>query len=144
MRDALKARAGSAAFVAKEIGYELRCADPTAFDVGYARALGAGAIDFLASGSGNASGRGHAMVALVGDRLTPISLDSVRDPATGRVRTRTVDPASEAWRLQRSLEARITPRDLVGGPLAKLAAAAGLEPAACAAHFAPVARESLS
>ena len=38
----------------KDIGYELRCADPIAFDAAYCRDLGHGAVRFLAGGGGGA------------------------------------------------------------------------------------------
>ena len=40
--------------VDKEIGYELRCADPCAFDIDYTRSLGQEAVDFLAEGGTDA------------------------------------------------------------------------------------------
>jgi 6-phosphofructokinase 1 len=109
-------------FITKIIGYELRCADPVAFDVQYTRTLGVGAVDFLASGSGN------ALVSIQGGRLAPIRLEELRDPATGKVRVRRVDPHGGAWRASLELQARIRPADLEGAALEKLATAAKLAP----------------
>ena len=39
--------------VDKEIGYELRCAPPIAFDIDYTISLGKGAADFLMAGGSN-------------------------------------------------------------------------------------------
>ena len=47
-----KERGVKMAFITKIIGYELRCADPIAFDVQYTRTLGYGAVEFLANGLG--------------------------------------------------------------------------------------------
>ncbi|HSE97366.1 MAG TPA: 6-phosphofructokinase, partial [Blastocatellia bacterium] len=51
----------------KNIGYELRCADPIAFDAAYCRDLGHSAIRFL---QGGGSG---AMVSIQDGRMVPIS-----------------------------------------------------------------------
>ena len=89
VRDVLVSRFASGGpsltFVTKIIGYELRCADPVAFDVQYTRTLGFGAVEFLASGSGN------ALISLQAGRLVPIPFEDLRDPATGKVRVRRVD-----------------------------------------------------
>ena len=77
-----KARSFDVGWITKIIGYELRCADPIAFDVQYTRTLGFGAVDFLATGSGN------ALVSLDGGKLAPIPLEKLRDPATGKVASR--------------------------------------------------------
>ena len=79
---ALKALALDVTIVAKDIGYELRCAKPVAFDVEYARTLGYGAVRYLLSGGSG------AMVALRGGKVTPVTLQEMLDPATGRVRVR--------------------------------------------------------
>ena len=71
--------------VAKDIGYELRCAKPLAFDVEYTRTLGYGAVRYLLGGGSG------ALVALAGGRVTPIDFDQLLDPNTGRIRVRTVD-----------------------------------------------------
>src|SRR5579875_1780955 len=52
--------------VAKDIGYEMRCAKPVPFDVEYTRTLGYGAVRYLlAGGSG-------ALIAITGGRVTPV------------------------------------------------------------------------
>ena len=52
--------------MAKNIGYELRCADPIPYDMEYTRDLGYCATKYLLSG-GNA-----AMVSLQGGHFVPI------------------------------------------------------------------------
>jgi len=96
----LKAKSLDVGFITKIIGYELRCADPVAFDVQYTRTLGAGAVDFLASGTGN------AIVSLQGGRIVPLSLEDLRDPATGKVRVRRVDISGASWQASLALQAR--------------------------------------
>jgi 6-phosphofructokinase 1 len=117
------------AFVAKELGYELRCEDPNAFDVAYTEALGVGAVEFLDRGQGS------ALITLQQGKLEPIPLDALQDPSTGKTRVRLLDTASEAYRAHRSLEARLTREDLQGQRLGQLAKAAGLDEKAFLERF---------
>src|SRR6188768_2485709 len=80
----------------KNVGYELRCADPIPFDAEYCRDLGYSAVRFLVGG-----GTG-AMVSVQGGRLVPIPFDELRDPATGKTRVRLVDTDSEGFRVARA------------------------------------------
>ena len=91
---------------AKNVGYELRCADPIPFDAEYCRDLGYSAVRFLAGG-----GTG-AMVSIQGGRLVPIPFDDLRDPATGKTRVRLVDTASEGFRVARAYMIRPEAEDL--------------------------------
>jgi 6-phosphofructokinase 1 len=61
------------------------------------------------------------------------------DPRTGRTRVRTVDTASLRYAVARRYMTRLTREDLASPEaLARLAAAASLDPAAFRARFAPV------
>jgi 6-phosphofructokinase 1 len=105
----------------KNVGYELRCADPIPFDAEYCRDLGYGAIRFLCAG-----GNG-AMVSIQGGRLVPIPFDDLRDPVTGKTRTRRVDIASEGYRVARAYMIRLEAEDFEHAPwVDKLADAANL------------------
>ncbi len=117
----LKARGVKVGFVTKIIGYELRCADPTAFDVQYTRTLGVGAVDFLANDEGN------GIISMESGEIRVLRFDDLRDPETGRVRVRRVDLAGSHWRAALQLQARLRPGDLDGGRLVRLAAAVGAE-----------------
>ena len=68
--------------VAKDIGYELRCADPIPYDMEYARDLGYLAVKYLLSG-----GTG-VMVSMQGGHFVPIPFGDLLDPKTGRTRVR--------------------------------------------------------
>jgi ATP-dependent phosphofructokinase / diphosphate-dependent phosphofructokinase len=125
----LKARGVKMAFITKIIGYELRCADPVAFDVQYTRTLGFGAVEFLENGSGN------ALISLQAGKLVPIPFDELRDPETGKVRVRRVDVDGGTWRAALALQARLRPDDLEGPGLEALAAAAKEDPADLAARL---------
>lgn len=114
----LNARGVKAAFVAKELGYELRCQDPNAFDAAYTRALGLGAVQFLAEGR-----ESHALITVQQGKVVPLSLAELRDPQTGKVRVRTFDTTGTAWQQHRALEARLHREDLGGERLGALAKA---------------------
>jgi ATP-dependent phosphofructokinase / diphosphate-dependent phosphofructokinase len=106
---------------AKNIGYELRCADPIPFDMEYSRDLGYCAAKFLLSG-GNA-----AMVSMQGGHFIPVPFSSMIDGETGRTRTRLVDITSTRYAIARRYMIRLR-RDDFEDPveLAKLAASARL------------------
>lgn len=106
---------------AKNIGYELRCADPIPYDMEYARDLGYCATKYLlAGGSG-------AMISLQGGRFVPVRLGALLDPQTGRMRVRLVDILSTRYAIARRYMIRLR-RDDFEDPheLAKLAATAGM------------------
>jgi 6-phosphofructokinase 1 len=94
------------------LGYELRCARPIPFDVDYTRTLGYGAVRFLLSGEGNGRLRFGGLVCLDSGRLTVLSFDEIRDPDTGRARTRLVDIGSEHYHVAREYMIRLEPQDL--------------------------------
>ncbi len=64
--------------VAKNIGYELRCADPIPFDMEYTRDLGYCAAKYLLAG-GNA-----AMISMQGGHFVPVPFHRLIDRETGR------------------------------------------------------------
>jgi ATP-dependent phosphofructokinase / diphosphate-dependent phosphofructokinase len=107
--------------VAKNIGYELRCADPVPFDMEYTRDLGYCAAKYLLSG-GNA-----AMVSLQGGHFVPVPFTEMLDPKTGRARLRLVDVRSTRYAIARRYMIRLR-RDDFEDPheLAKFAATCGL------------------
>ena len=109
LRDAVRKRLReigvSSVVHTKDIGYELRCAKPVPFDVDYTRTLGFGAVRYLVDGGSG------ALIALAGGRVTPMTLEDLLDPATGRIRTRQVDLTSEAYRVARNYMVRLEPAD---------------------------------
>jgi 6-phosphofructokinase 1 len=104
---------------AKNIGYELRCADPIPFDMEYTRDLGYCAARYLVAG-GNA-----AMISLQGGHFVPVPFAEMIDGETGRTRIRLVDVASTRYAIARRYMIRLR-RDDFDDPLelAKLAATA--------------------
>ena len=117
----------------KDIGYELRCAKPVPFDVDYTRTLGFGAVRYLVGGGSG------ALIALSGGHVEPLPLESLLDPSSGRIRTRSVDVTSEAYRVARDYQARLELRDFNDDQLPWLAAQTNLDPAAFRARFEKVA-----
>jgi len=110
-----------ATIVEKNIGYELRCADPVPFDMEYTRDLGYAAAKFILSG-GNA-----AMVSMQGGEFVPIPFSHLIDPETGRARIRLVNIHSERYAIARSYMIRLKREDFQDAhETAKLAATCGL------------------
>jgi 6-phosphofructokinase 1 len=134
LRDGLRARLTDlgvdAEIVSKDIGYELRCAKPLPFDVEYTRKLGFGAVRALLRGDSG------VLIALAGGRPAVLELGALLDPATGRLRIRRVDVASESYATARASMERLEPTDLIEPQLAPLAAQTSWSPSAFAASFA--------
>ena len=101
----LRARGVDVTLVAKDLGYELRCAPPGAHDIQYCRSLGYWATRFLIEGGSN------AMVTIQAGRLVPVPFDQMLDPATGKIRVRYVDVKSEAYETLYAYMIRLKPED---------------------------------
>ena len=109
--------------VSKDIGYELRCADPTPSDIEYTRDLGYCAAKFLLEGGSN------AMISLQGGQFVPVPFATLIDPATGKTRVRTVDIHSTRYAIARRYMMRLRRDDFENSQkLARLAQTAGLSP----------------
>jgi len=78
----------------KDLGYELRCADPIPFDAEYTRNLGYGAVKGLMSKTSEEYG---AIISYEGGSLKPLRFEDMIDPATHRMRPRLVDVQSELF-----------------------------------------------
>ena len=114
----------------KNVGYELRCADPIPFDAEYCRDLGQCAIRFLVSGGSG------AMISVQGGRMVPIPFDDLREPSTGKTKVRLVDTASEGFRVARAYMIRLEADDFEHAAwVDRLAEAAHLSPGAFRQRF---------
>ena len=102
----------------KNLGYELRCADPIAFDAAYCRDLGYHAVRFLAGGGSG------AMITVQDGRAVPIPFAQMRT-AEGRTRVRNVDPASEGYRVAREFMLRLEADDFADPAFVERLAEAG-------------------
>ena len=119
--EALKLRA---TFVHKDLGYELRCADPIPFDAEYTRDLGYGAVKFLRS---RAAADFGAIISFVQGRMEPLPFDKMIDPATKRMQVRRVNVDGEAYESARRYMIRLEREDFADAEkLLELAAAAGM------------------
>src|SRR5690349_21258316 len=104
---------------AKNIGYELRCADPIPYDMEYTRDLGYCAAGYLLAGHGS------AMISMQGGRFVPVPFETMIDPETGRTRVRSVDVQSTRYAIARRYMLRLRKEDFEDPhDVAKLAAIA--------------------
>lgn len=78
----------------KDLGYELRCADPIPFDAEYTRDLGYGAVKFLLSADAQKFG---AVISFVDGRMVPLPFEKMLDPQTGRFQVRKVNVDGESY-----------------------------------------------
>jgi len=116
--------------VDKEVGYELRCADPCAFDIDYTRTLGQAAVEFLNEG------RSNAMITIQQNQIVPIPYDQLIDPETGRTGVRLVNIESLAYRSARNFMIHLERRDLEDPALVKrMASCTNLSPDAFVKRF---------
>jgi ATP-dependent phosphofructokinase / diphosphate-dependent phosphofructokinase len=78
----------------KDLGYELRCADPIPFDAEYTRDLGYGAVKFLLSPQAAQFG---AIVSFDDGKMVPLPFEKMLDPETKRMQVRRVNVDGEAY-----------------------------------------------
>ena len=106
---------------AKNIGYELRCADPIPMDMEYTRDLGyCAAKDLLAGGNA-------VMISMQGGHFVPIPFREMLDPVTRKARIRMVDIHSTRYAIARRYMIRLRRDDFDDAhELAKFAATCGL------------------
>jgi 6-phosphofructokinase 1 len=95
----------STGVVSKDIGYELRCADPIPYDMEYTRDLGYCATQYLLDGGTD------AMVMMVDGHFRPQPFSNMIDTRTGKTRVRLVDVASEQYEIARRYMVRLRPED---------------------------------
>jgi 6-phosphofructokinase 1 len=107
--------------VAKNVGYELRCADPIPADMEYTRDLGYCAAKYLLEGGSG------AMISTQAGVFVPVPFEKMIDPKTGRTRIRLVDINSTRYAIARRYMIRLR-RDDFDDPheLARFAATCGM------------------
>ncbi len=111
----------TATIVDKNVGYELRAADPIPFDIEYTRDLGYGAVRYLLRG-----GTG-AMITFYDGYLRPVSFVEMIDYSTGKVKIRTVDITSETYEVGRQYMIRLEKEDFAPGNIEVLAKTANMD-----------------
>jgi 6-phosphofructokinase len=126
LKTRLKALGLKVDMVDKDLGYELRCADPVPFDAEYTRNLGYGAVKFLMSPESDKTG---AVVSFVGEQLVPLPFQDIIDETTKKMRPRLVDVKSQSYECARAYMIRLEPEDFATPEnLEKLAATVKLSP----------------
>jgi ATP-dependent phosphofructokinase / diphosphate-dependent phosphofructokinase len=90
--------------VSKDLGYELRCADPIAFDIDYTRSLGEAAVEFLLNGGTDAT------ITIQRNQMAPIPFVDMMDPETGRTEVRKVNLDSFTYRSAYKFMIRLKPQ----------------------------------
>jgi len=129
----MKALGVATTIVSKNVGYELRCADPIPYDIEYTRDLGYCAAQYLLDG-GTA-----AMVSIQDGRFKPIPFKQMLDPATGRAKVRMVDIGSQSYQIACQYMIRLTEEDFNdAAALGRCAMLTGLSPEAFRQRFEPV------
>ena len=112
-----------ATLVSKNIGYELRCADPIPYDMEYTRDLGYCAAKYLLSGGDK------AMVSIQGGRFVPVPFKELIDPKTGRAKVRLVDIHSDRYAIARRYMIRLRRDDFEDAEmLGRMAAIVSMTP----------------
>ena len=77
-----------------EIGYEVRCCPPTAFDLKYCTLLGFGVKKLFDEGKS-----GCIVVCHNDGRVLPLYLEDVEDPKTGKIKPRLVDTEAQDFKM---------------------------------------------
>jgi 6-phosphofructokinase 1 len=77
-----------------EIGYEVRCCAPTAFDLKYCTLLGYGVKQLFDEGKS-----GCIVVCHNNGRVLPLYLEDVEDPETGKITPRLVDTEAQDYHM---------------------------------------------
>ncbi len=117
----LESRGIKTTIVDKNIGYELRAADPIPFDAEYTRNLGYGAVRFLLMG-----GTG-SMIMFYEGKLKSVPFCEMFEPDTDKVKIRYVDTSSEAYLVGRAYMIRLEKNDFKAENIKKLAQAAHMK-----------------
>jgi len=128
--------------VTKDIGYELRCADPIPFDIEYTRELGYGAMDFLLGDDYNADFKeAGAMISLVEGNLNPIPFHQIMDPDSGKKTIRLVNTYSYNYKVARAFMTLLQPSELNNpNQLSKFSSIAKMDVNTFKKHFATLPR----
>jgi 6-phosphofructokinase 1 len=120
-------------FIDKDMGYELRCADPIPFDAEYTRDLGYAAVKFLLSAEAEKYG---AIISFVDGKMNPLPFEKMLDPKTGRMQNRRVNVDGEAYECACAYMTRLERHDFEDSKqTAKLAAVVDMTPAQFRTRF---------
>jgi 6-phosphofructokinase len=93
------------------LGYELRCAPPSVYDIEYTLMLGEAAVDYLIDGGSN------AIITIQHNQVIPIPYDKMIDQDTGRTEVRMVDLDSFRYKSAYKFMTRLKPEHAQNEPL---------------------------
>jgi 6-phosphofructokinase 1 len=117
----------------KDLGYELRCADPIPFDAEYTRDLGYGAVKFLLS---HEAGKYGAIISFEDGKMVPLEFEKMLNPQTGRFQVRKVNVEGESYECAMHYMIRLDKSDFQDvTQLDKLAATVAMTPDEFRARF---------
>src|SRR5437667_2409723 len=117
----------------KDLGYELRCADPIPFDAEYTRDLGYAAVKFLLSPDAAKFG---SVVSFNDGKMVPLPFEKMLNPETGRMQVRKVNVDGEAYECACHYMIRLEKADFEDVPqLDKLAATVSMTPSQFRSRF---------
>ncbi len=122
------ARAAPITIVHKNIGYEVRSAQPIAFDCEYVRTLGYGAVQFLLDEAGESANLNGALVCLNDGTLQYLDFTKLLDPKSGKSRIRLVDIENSSYKIAREYMIRLEREDLEDPEKLRLLAQAASTP----------------
>lgn len=117
----------------KDLGYELRCADPIPFDAEYTRDLGYGAVKFLLSPAADKFG---AIISFQSGGMVPLQFEDLLNPKTGRFQVRKVNVDGESYECACHYMIRLEKSDFEDvAQLDRLAATVSMNPDQFRARF---------
>jgi len=128
----LESRGIKVTIVDKNIGYELRAANPIPFDAEYTRNLGYGAVRFLLMG-----GTG-SMIMFYEGKLKSVPFCEMFEPDSEKAKIRYVDTTSETYLVGREYMIRLEKEDFKRENIQRLASTAKMSAAEFRKRFAGV------
>ena len=141
------ARGQNLTIVHKNVGYELRCAPPVAFDCDYVKTLGYGAVEFLLNPTALTATFDGALVCIVDGELQYLRFEDLLDAKTKKTSVRSVDITKPSYKVAREYMIRLEREDFeIPGRLEQLARTASsseinVTPEAFKKQFAQVVHE---
>lgn len=87
-----------------DLGYEMRCAPPIAYDIDYTRSLGEASVNFLLDGGSD------AIIAIADGHVIPLPFEQMMDPETGRTEVRKVNIESFSYQSSLKFQIRLKPQ----------------------------------
>ncbi len=124
--------------VGHTLGYELRCARPSTFDMSYTRDLGHGGVRLLLDSKSDLPA--GVMVTMQNGNLVPVPFESLIDSETNRTRIRQVDMNSYTYGVARAYMIRLEKGDFESATaLAALAAESKFTPHQFRQRYEPIA-----